>query len=266
MGDHKERARTDDVNVKSFSSHSAKSTHVGLKQPEKAVWNRPERRYRRHSVERDVQEFVGWSTMMRLIEIPRSLFLRGLVSALFLTGGRISEVLSLRKENFVYPQNEGIILVKGKRLVKRYRKIDAYVECRNCGSRNERWNKACVNCGLDLVKFGRNRWVTEKINAVRIPFPISMSEPYAPYLLRYVAHVEDYLFLNPYTQKPYTRSWAYSQVRELGKQIVPPMELYGHWFRAQRACMQLIKKHGYRDLSELGRYLFQKWYEEHREE
>lgn len=29
---------------------------------------------------------------------------------------------------------------------------------------------------------------------------------------------------------------------------------------------KLIKKHGYRDLSELGRYLFQKWYEEHREE
>jgi len=28
---------------------------------------------------------------------------------------------------------------------------------------------------------------------------------------------------------------------------------------------ELIDRHGYKDLEHLGRYLFQKWYEEHRE-
>ena len=68
------------------------------KQPQKSVWSH--RPYKRHSVKRDVRRFCGWSLLKKIVSLCRTDLERALVAFIFETGGRISEVLVLRKEMF----------------------------------------------------------------------------------------------------------------------------------------------------------------------
>jgi len=85
--------------------------------------------YKRSSVLRDVTEFCGWEVLQKIIqECNNTNYYRNadllrerdkaLVATLFETGGRISEVLALDKENFkIFPERilvNSMIVVKNK--------------------------------------------------------------------------------------------------------------------------------------------------------
>jgi len=181
-------------------------------------------KYERVSVETDIKEFCGWDFLLGIIRecentpysFDREYFVKrdkGLITALFLTGGRVIEVLELRKRNFELDDPEWII-VRGMRVAKRYKKIGEYMD-----------------------KEGNTRWITETKFEPRGRFPIPRKEPLVPYLLDHLNQVDDYLFPSPKTTKkrPHmTTTRAYQIVNNVGKRL--GVHLYDHWFRAQRAC------------------------------
>lgn len=80
----------------------------------------------RRSVERDVTEFCGWDRLLRIVEKMGGLkapyppeMLQALVAALFETGGRISEVLKLKRRNFDLKTEPGFAIVKAMPVLKR---------------------------------------------------------------------------------------------------------------------------------------------------
>ena len=213
----------------------------------------------RMSVRDFIEEFCGWEAIQELVaqkwNTPRE---RALIVALFLTGGRATEVLSLTKEMFKVKQLEDCrqyLYVEGMMLEKRYRKIgQKYV-------------------GED----GKNHFETEKIIAIRKPFAIMLDEPLAPILLDWIEQCKGgLLFPSPYSKKhgkPLTRFWAYKFIRALdarlpgilkealgmkhpfiinGEKIDDELHLWLHWFRSQRAS-QLVRDYGF-DLPELMSY------------
>ncbi|MEM3581692.1 MAG: hypothetical protein QXH40_03825 [Candidatus Bathyarchaeia archaeon] len=201
--------------------------------------------YHRLSVAEFVEEWVGWKPLVELVELmPETWILeRGFIAALFLTGGRVSEVLALKAENFEVRKTEGLIIVRGMPLYKRYRKI------------------------AEQPAVGRRKWITERLEKTRKPFPIPLNEPLVPYLLQLLeATREGLLFPSPRKAgKPLSRFWAYKLIRSLdaavpdglrhrlgldkafvkdGKRIADRLHLWLHWFRAQRAS-QLVADYGF---------------------
>jgi integrase len=233
--------------------------------------------YHRLSVEKFIEEFCGWKYLLQLIGYAGSLRNKAFLSVLFQTGGRILEVLPLTDQNFIVREDEGVILVRGMKLEKRYRK-----------------NK----------KTGK----TETINAVRRQFPIRLAEPLSPILLEWLTHIaintasnqqqpndleskiaqskastmisrETLLFPSPYTNEPLTRSWAYKWIRQLdqklpwdlrenlglnvpfiddGEQIADRIHLWLHWFRSQRAS-QLVRDYGFEVIDLLKYFSWQRY-------
>jgi len=153
-----------------------------------------------------VESFCGWDYLIKLVKKCRREVDKALISALFETGGRVSEVLMLRKDNFIV--QKPFLVVKAMPVLKRYSKIGEYVD-----------------------ENGRVRWRTKKKIAYRT-FPIHMEEPLCPPLLEYINKIrEGRLFHIGRTQ-------VYRIVRNLDENIFP------HWFRAQRAS-QLALEYGF---------------------
>ena len=153
-----------------------------------------------------VESFCGWDYLLRLVEKCKQERDKALISALFETGGRISEVLQLKKDNFVV--QKPYLIVKAMPVLKRYKKVGEYTD-----------------------RHGRRRWKTERKNAYRT-FPIHMSEPLCEPFLRHIKECgSDLLFR-------ISRIQAYRIVRSLDENIFP------HWFRAQRAS-QLALEYGF---------------------
>jgi hypothetical protein len=199
--------------------------------------------YNRLNVKEYVEEFCGWKALTRLESFADPGRNQAFISALFLTGGRVSEALALKKENFEAREREGIILVRNMPLLKRYEKISEQVS-----------------------KEGKRTWITEKLEKKRKPFPIITREPLAPTLLEYLGKTEGLLFPSPYKiGYALSRSWAYKLIRKLdseipkklredlglnrpfiknGKRIDDRLHLWLHWFRSQRAS-QLVRDYGY---------------------
>jgi len=169
-----------------------------------------------HRVDVDVKEFCGWDYLMRIIKRARKGEERALIATLFLTGGRVSEVLQLRRDHFDL-SNEKVILVKGMPVEKRFRKVGEY------------------KIG------GKVKWDTVKEFDERT-FPIMRSEPLVPTLLEWLngIHDKDKLLFDM------SRTKAFYIVRDVEK------DLYPHWFRAQRAS-QLAAEYGF-DLHSLMDY------------
>ena len=201
--------------------------------------------YHRLSVEEWVEEWVGWPAMLDLVRLAREEFgsrEEAFLTTLFLTGGRVSEALPLKRENFWIHRKEGVIIVKGMPLLKRYRKIEEYVD-----------------------EEGKRRWKTEPLFKRRKPFPILLEEPLTPILLKWLEkHPSGLLFPSPYrTGKPLTRFWAYRMIRRLDQEIphelrrrlnliqwepgkrANRLHLWPHWFRAQRASC-LVEEYDFR--------------------
>jgi integrase len=193
------------------------------------------------------EEWVGYQAILELIELAGTPREQAFLSALFLTGGRVSEVLALRKNNFEIRKRERVIVVRNMPLLKRYRKIEE--------TRDEE---------------GRRKWVTQKIEARRKPFPILLlKEPLVPYLLNWIEAIpeeEGLLFPSPYrVGKPLSRFWAYYTIRRLDEAVSPELRqklglhkpfikdgkivkdrlhLWLHFFRSQRACC-LVSEYGF---------------------
>jgi site-specific recombinase XerD len=153
-----------------------------------------------------VESFCGWDYLLELAEKCKLERDRALISALFETGGRVSEVLKLRKDNFVV--QEPYVIVKAMPVLKRYKKVGEYID-----------------------KEARKRWQTEKKKAHRT-FPIHMKEPLCASVLEHVERIKsDNLF-------QMSRIHVYRIVRALDNAVFP------HWFRAQRAS-QLALEYGF---------------------
>ena len=91
---------------------------------------RPKHPRKEHSVKRDVRGFCGWPKLLEIVKraerkspktYPKG-FLPALIAALFETGGRVSEVLQLRPENFDLDSSPDFIVIKDMPLVKRKKK------------------------------------------------------------------------------------------------------------------------------------------------
>jgi hypothetical protein len=198
--------------------------------------------YIRLNVKDYSEEWVGYPAILELIELASQPREQAFLSALFLTGGRVSEVLALRKGMFEVRGQEHLIIVRGMRLFKRYKKVKEL---------------NLTNIRGETLR----RWVTERLEKTRKPFPILMDEPPTPYLLNWIDSLpneDSLLFESPYNVgKPLTRFWAYRFIRKLDEAVSPELRrklgldkplivegvkvkdklhLWLHFFRSQRAC------------------------------
>jgi len=245
--------------------------------------------YRRMTVE-SLEEFCGWPALKKLISYLDVPIQKTFFVTTFQSGGRVSEVLLLKKENFNVLPDDGVVKVSGMRCLKRYRKIDRYIDCK-----------------------GHARWHTELKYELRKTFAIDRSEPFTPILERHLESItdpENYLFptsqrhgkqflkthvsdesLKVNGQVPYSRVWAYQIIRsindnlprdlkgklgllkpqldEKGKKIKDELHLWLHWFRSQRASqlvadynfdvLDLVKYFTWLDLATATRYANKGW-------
>lgn len=206
--------------------------------------------YIRLNVKDYSEGWVGYQPLLELIELAGTPREQAFLSALFLTGGRVSEVLALKKSMFEIRKRERVIVVRNMPLLKRYRKLSEVKD-----------------------EEGRRKWVTEKLQKTRKPFPIPLKEPLTPYLLNWIeAWIEaipeedGLLFPSPYrVGKPLSRFWAYHVIRGLDNRLTPELRqklgldkpfvvdgkvvkdklhLWLHFFRSQRACC-LVSEYGF---------------------
>ena len=185
-----------------------------------------------HSVRRDVISFCGWPFLLEFIN-STSGNLRAFISALFETGGRVSEVLQLRKEHFDLSTHPDLVIIRNMPLLKRFKKVGEIP---------------------DPTKKSGVRWITEPIIEFRT-VPIRIDEPPMPYLIEYVkdADSNELLF-------PFSRSTAFLKVRAVGERLNRPIpnatidssQVYNHFFRSERAC-QLVDDYAF-DIFELDRF------------
>jgi len=172
-------------------------------------------KYKRHSVERDVEEFVGWSLLEKMVDNAQARDTAFATTA-FETGGRVSEVRMLHKNNFILT-NPKVILVTKMRVLKRFH--------RELDSENPQKKKVV----LDTV--------------YRKTFPINRNDPLAKFMLEWIEKHDAWLFPTNRGNEPYlSRSMAYVIARRLGDSI--GKWIYPHWFRAQRAS-QLHLEYGF---------------------
>ena len=137
---------------------------------------------------------------MDLVETAKRPFVKGLISGLFLTGCRVSELNQLRKEQFRLDIHPELILVERAPVIKRY-----------------------------------SRKTGERYTAYRT-FPIKRSEPLVPYLLDWLDEAPQ----RPFGYSRSRIFQLVRRTGELLNRDVPfsrihSSQLYPHWFRAQRA-------------------------------
>jgi hypothetical protein len=218
-------------------------------------WSR--NKYYRLNVKDFVEEFCGWRNLQELIKHAGDLRNETFLATLFLTGGRVSEVLALKTENFVERRPEGVMIVRGMLLEKRYKKIKETVDAA-----------------------GHKHWITEKIVAKRKQFPIVIAEPLTPTLLEWLRQSQDLLFPSPYkVDLPLSRGWAYKLVRTVetripgtlrdalglnrpfvvnGVKVNDSIHLWLHWFRSQRAS-QLVRDYNFEVIDLLNYFSWEKY-------
>ena len=193
--------------------------------------------YVRRSVEKDVTRFVGWTRLHELIaEVPQYNFKRNqaLFVTTFLTGGRIEEVLQLRKSNFKVNKDTQEIIVNDMRLLKRYEKLGEYLEWVDEKPTNKL--SRLFKFDQDKNKFFRNRYETESKEEIRREFRFATTEDMAEILLNWLEMAQDYLFVG-YRDDHLGYDMAYKIITTTG--------VYPHWLRAQRASC-LISEYGWK--------------------
>jgi len=212
------------------------------------------------NVRDDVDAFCGWSFLEKLIEAATDSLLRGLISALFETGGRISEVLALRRDNLDFTLHPELLIIKQMILLKRFEKLkgDAGTKRKwKCdGHCSKRWDQKPPPGEYKLHKIKRYAgWVTKPILDYRT-FPIRRDEPLTKHFTSWLDHTRksDNALLFPIG-----RTTAYLRIKDVGKKLnmeipfsnIHSGQIYLHWFRAQRAC-QLAFDYGFKkdDLEE----------------
>ncbi|MBT0159099.1 phage integrase family protein [Candidatus Bathyarchaeota archaeon A05DMB-2] len=220
----------------------------------------------------DLPEFCGWKTLLRLVDecgdteyykenvflrgkfakLPRwkveelrlKLILRdkGLVATAFETGGRISEVLGLRKSMFTVKEDR--IIIRDMPVVKRFKKEREVVA---------KWEgEGDPDPSLKyhfLPQFGgwvKRKYVTKPVLDRRNVLEIPIDEPLTIHMVNWMRRMDDWLFPS-YAKngnKPMSTVRAYQIVRDLGERI--GLHICPHWFRSMRAS-QLASEYGWRE-------------------
>lgn len=179
----------------------------------------------------EVEGFCGWDFLLSFIKVFDFLPYQGFVAALFLTGGRVSEVLELTKRHFNLSLHSDLIVVEHMPILKRYEVVDKVP---------------------DPSKKRGFRWVTERKSDYRF-FPIRKSEPLVSYLMKWIDLApSDKLF-------EFDRFKALIMLRHAGKILNKPIpftkhttenrplmswEVFPHLFRAERAS-QLASEYSF---------------------
>jgi len=172
--------------------------------------------YSKRSVSRDIEEFPGWATLLRLVDACETGLERAFIASLFSCGSRVSEALQLCDHHFEAASDEGLLIVRGAPLLKRYKKLEEQPG---------------------------GGWVTEPIDAVRRSFPVLLAEPLAPFVASWVKEAQGYLFPSPRNRGcPLSRFWAYKLITRLGE--ATDVECWPHAFRSWRAS-QLVSDYGF---------------------
>jgi len=212
----------------------------------------------------EVPEFIGWDKLLSIIDacnnIDYDLYYRdycrerdkGLVAVLFLTGGRIGEVLSLTNDNFDFTPTKYCI-VSNMLLEKRFEKTGSWIEVLNempQGVHARLYEPQLLENGKQIWK--RKRWNTtitsEKVKKLRVrkPFPIFKNEPLYPIMEAWITRNHSaLLFPSPRLRKNKTRFMsttnAWIIIHRL--QELTRIQMWPHWFRSQRAS-QLFHEYG----------------------
>ena len=175
-------------------------------------------KYTRRTIKHSFLKFCGWNvledTLNKIDPINAPL-----VCALFETGGRAEEVLTLRPEQFVV--EDDYVLVMRMSVLKQREKV--YTRTKS---------------GEYILDKKGQRKFTWRRREVDRTFPISRSDPLMPPLLSYIKTVKegDRLFKYKYDK-------LYKIVRDIQK---PEDAKHGPWwphrFRAERATQLVVEK------------------------
>jgi len=196
-----------------------------------------------------VDGFCGWPFLVELVEAAPNAFMQGLMAAMFETGGRISEVLSLSTWMVDPSLCDKVLVIKQMPLLKRFKKVGDVTKWKCVGHCKKRWNERPTPQEFEEHRIKEYvGWVTEPIKDQRT-FPIRMDEPLTPYFKEWwekrMKTKEKLLF-------PIKRSAAFVRIRNVGRKLdrdIPECNIrspliYDHWFRSERAC-QLHSEYGF---------------------
>jgi len=220
------------------------------KQPQKAYWDKHE--YTRHSVKRELLRFMGWDTLIEIIEAAENvetnfqdeLFVADWIAVDFAEASRINESVRSMVKHFV--EHSDHFEVVGLPVIKRFVKVGQTIICKRCGHENGQYEVQCVECEANLIFAGRRKFQTRPKYMSRIPFQIPKREPTTRYLIRRLKIAKEnnweYLFFNPSTQKPITDSCFYNHFSRIGRKV--GLDLWPHRNRAERA-KQLVEEYGF---------------------
>ena len=190
------------------------------KTPQEGYWKT--HKYTKRNIEKIVKSYCGDHYLEKLIkkvdEIPRSAnqdFRRkrdkAFLSALFITGGIMKEVLTLKKENF-------------DRNNERARKFNAYL--------------------VKDMEVLKKRTKGTSIPTTRT-FPIWRDDPLIKYLIDWLDEIDNYLFpAKPWTDVPMSYHNGYDIIEAVKNQLKREEPIVSSWFREQRKYY-LMKKKGF---------------------
>jgi hypothetical protein len=227
-----------------------KEKQSNIRQPQKAYWDKHPGEYQRHSVEKEVLNWMGWERLQKLIKVAEDLptsfddrlVFADAIAVSFATAGRINEWTQLKTTNFF--EYDTYFEVKDMIVEKRYKKVDHTIVCLRCSTENQKFEMSCLKCGANLVYAGRRKWQTVPVSMFRIPFKFPKKEPTTIYIQRRLALAKQkgwsYLFLNPATDKPISDVCFYDHFVQAGQRC--GIELWPHRQRAER-CKQLREEY-----------------------
>jgi len=232
--------------------------------------------YKRFKVS-ELPQFCGWDTLTNLVKecdystyyqkcklpnvtlgtkmrMRKKLIKRdkALVSASFETGGRVLEVLGLRKSMFTIESDR--IIIENMPVVKRWKKLREVVDkWEDTEDPNPKLN---FHFYPKLGGWVKRKFITKPVLDRRNKLEIRLSDALTPYLVAWLNEIDDYLFpsyaksCNP----PMTTIRAYQIIRDLGERIglVGKEHICPHWFRSMRAS-QFCSEYGWREF-ELKRF------------
>lgn len=223
-------------------------------------------RYKRRSIGLDeIPQFIGWEKLLSLIDACNHLDYdvyyrdycierdKALIATLFETGGRIGEVLALKRENFNFDAHADYCIVSGMLLEKRFEKTGSYFETvtvKPKGAHARLYEPMLLEDGRQIWK--RKRWDTTiesdnvKRKRIRKPFPIFKHEPLYPIMEAWVKrNHSELLFPSPKTRKNGKRTMTTTNAWLILNRLqqLTGIEMFPHWFRSQRAS-QLYHEYG----------------------
>lgn len=181
---------------------------------------------RKTRIERDITGWIGWDYIEKCVDLCGNPFL---AMAIFLTGGRATEVLELQRDHFsdLGPYFE----VREMPVFKKYDLIKKYIDDE-----------------------GKERWITQSRIENREPFPILKVNPLAERFWKELEKYDGKLF--EYKIPGSDELWKdqYWQVyKRISSIDAPPhrmapkddngeqKNLYPHWFRGMRAAQMRIE-------------------------